>query len=194
MVILTIIPVGCGPVAGNYPPDRWARKHFSAKFEGPGFQMQAGSRVPVEKVEAELGSLRDQGYSRHDPQIIKSVARRSNVPPGLLADRSGCAYYRMTVQLKPGVGINLDPGALEMTVATATGTMVIYDQGYLLEDRRRPEGCREPSGSLVLGSPAALHDQITEFLVRLPVRGEIVSLDLVPTRFRRLTGPDRARN
>lgn len=191
ILVMIILLAACGPVAGNYPPISGTVNRCNAKLERPGFQLLAGSRLPIEKVEAELGNLRNQGFSRHDPQIIKSVARRNDVPPGLLADRSGCAYYRMTVHLDPGVEINLDPGALKITVATRTGTMILCDQGYLLEDRRHPGGCRVPAGStLVLGSCASGQDRATEFLVRLPVRGKIVGLDLDPHRFRRNLDPE----
>ena len=86
--LLWFFSSGCGPVAGNYPPARLVSESFTAEFEGPGYQFQAGHRLGLEKVQAELVSLGTQGYSRYDPQVVKSVANRNEVPVGLLADRS----------------------------------------------------------------------------------------------------------
>ena len=190
LAALILAAVGCSTVPGNYPPAKSTSHRCTAILTGAGFRLEAGPRIRVEKVEAELGHLRSQGFSRHDPQIIGSVARRSEVPPGILADRSGTAYYRMTARLDPGVTLTLAPGALEMTVETETGASLICDQGYLLEDRRRPEGCRLPSGgTLVLAGPEPAADHTAHFLARLPVRGEILEIDLVPGRFRRTGNP-----
>lgn len=174
---------GCVHVAGNYPLSSLRPVRATARFSGEGFQLLAGSRLRLEQVDDELGQLKSQGFSRRDPQIIKSVARRRNVPPALLADRSGSAYYRFTARLDPGVGLTLAPGALEVTVKTAGGTTVVHDQGYLLEDRRISEGCRPPASFiLAFGSPEKGVGVTAKFLVRLPVRGEIVDLAIVPRR------------
>jgi len=183
LVGLVMLSSGCTPVPGNYPPTTIRPTHFEAMFNGEGFQLQAGSRLPVEQVEAELGQLKSQGFSRRDPQIIKSVARRNNIPPALLTDRSGCAYYRFTACLDPGTTVTLTPGALVVTVETKGQNLVVLDQGYLLEDRRLPGGCRPPTGSqLALGIPVEGVPVAYDFLVRLPVRGKIVALDLEPLR------------
>jgi len=180
MMTMILSAAGCAPVAGNYPLPSLRPVAVSALFRGEGFQLMAGSRLQLERAESELGQLKSQGFSRHDPQIIKSLARRKNIPVALLADRSGNAYYRFTAHLDPGVGLTLKPGALELTVRTRRGTMIIEDRGYLLEDRRMPGGCRPPQGSiLVVGSPEMETRAAVNFLVRLPVRGEIVNLNLV---------------
>jgi hypothetical protein len=174
---------GCSHVAGNYPLANLRPVCDQARFSGEGFQLLAGSRLLLERVEAELDQLKSQGFSRRDPQIIKSVARRRHVPPVLLADRSGNGYYRFTAHLESGIFLTLEPGALEVTVMTTGGSTVVHDQGYLLVDRRLPEGCRPPPRSiLALGSHKKGAPVEVDFLVRLPVRGEIVSLAIVPHR------------
>ncbi len=176
---------GCTHVPGNYPAVYSRPICAKASFNGEGFQLSAGSSLRLDLVEAELGQLKSQGFSRRDPQIIKSVARRRHVPPALLADRSGNGYYRFTARLDPGIRLSLVPGALEVTVVTREGTAVVRDQGYLLEDRRIPEGCRPPSHStLAFGPPEDGTPAEMDFLVRLPVRGEIVGLVIVPDRCR----------
>ncbi len=183
VITMALIAGGCARVAGNYPISDLRPVRVTAQFNGEGFQLLAGSRLRLERVEAELDQLKSQGFSRRDPQIIKSVARRKQVPSGLLADRSGSAYYRFTARLDPGVGLTLTPGALELTVKTQRGTTVVHDQGYLLEDRRIPGGCRQPASStLVFGSSEMEAGVTVNFLVRLPVRGEIVSLVIMPRR------------
>jgi hypothetical protein len=175
---------GCTHVAGNFPPAHLKPECVKARFIGDGFQLLAGTRLRLDKVEAELDQLKSQGYSSRDPQIIKSVARRKHVPVALLADRSGHGYYRFTARLDPGTSLALTPGALKVTVTTKGGTRVVHDLGYLLEDRRIPGGCRLPSHSNLAfelaeaGIPAA-----REFLVRLPVRGEIVAFEVEPHRY-----------
>lgn len=184
VIILWPVLCGCTHVAGNYPAVRITAGRGAAKLNGSGFQLIADSRLKVEKVEAELGNLRSQGFSRHDPQIIRSVARRSDIPPGLLADRSGCSYYRLTARMKPGVGLTLAPGALEITLETENGAKTVCDQGYLVEDRRVTGGCRQPPNTtLALGPSVSRNQPVMNFLVRLPLRGKIVSLSLVPGRF-----------
>jgi len=174
---------GCSFVAGNYPNPQVRPVGTKAWFRGEGFQLLAGSRLRLDLVEAELDQLKSQGFSRRDPQIIKSVARRKRVPVALLADRSGNGYYRFTARLDPGICLSLDPGALEVTVITKEGTTVVLDRGYLLEDPRIPEGCRPPSRStLAFGPPEDGIPSEMDFLVRLPVRGEIVDLVIVPRR------------
>ncbi len=176
-----MVMCGCTHVAGNYPPPHVRPVCAKARFSGKGFQLVAGSRLRLDLVEAELGQLQSQGFSRRDPQIIKSVARRKHVPASLLADRSGNGYYRFTAHLDPGICLSLAPGALEVTVMTKGGTTVVHDQGYLLEDRRIPEGCRPPPRSkLAFGPPGNGIPTEMDFLVRLPVRGEIVDLVIVP--------------
>ncbi|MCK9994705.1 MAG: hypothetical protein KAH56_00325 [Candidatus Krumholzibacteria bacterium] len=178
---LAMFMSGCTHVAGNYPRPHVRPVCANARFSGEGFQLLAGSRLRLDLVEAELGQLKSQGFSRRDPQIIKSVARRKHVPASLLADRSGNGYYRFTARLDPGTFLSLAPGSLEVTVMTKGGTTVVHDQGYLLEDRRIPEGCRPPSQStLALGPPGNGIPTEMDFLVRLPVRGEIVDLVIVP--------------
>jgi hypothetical protein len=181
--ILTLILVfnGCARITGNYPPARRKATCISARYLGEGFQLLAGSRLPIEQVEAELGQLQSQGFSRHDPQIIRSVAKRKEVPPGLLADRSGDAYYRFTAYVNPGITLALSPGALEVTLKTNGRTTQIRDCGFLLEDGSAPGGCRPPSQG-ILDLPAVVADKPVkmDFLVRLPVRGEIVGLNLIP--------------
>ncbi len=178
---LALFVSGCTHVAGNYPHPYVRPVCTKARFSGEGFQLLAGSRLRLDLVEAELGQLKSQGFSRRDPQIIKSVARRKHVPASLLADRSGNGYYRFTAHLDPGICLSLAPGALEVTVMTRGGTTVVHDQGYLLEDRRIPEGCRPPSRSTLAFEPPDDGAPIEmDFLVRLPVRGEIVDLVIVP--------------
>ena len=81
----------------------------------------------------------------------------------------------------PGSISNLAPGSLEITVDTEGGTVVVRDQGFLLEDRRLPGGCRSPSRTtLAIGAPESREPVAENFLVRLPVRGEIVGLAFVP--------------
>ena len=174
---------GCTHVAGNYPSVHLRPVCTNARFIGEGFQLLAGSSLRLDLVEAELGQLRSQGFSRRDPQIIRSVARRKHVPVALLADRSGNGYYRFTARLDPGTRLSLEPGALKVTVITREGTAVVQDQGYLLEDRHIPGGCRPPSNStLAFGPPEDGTPVEMDFLVRLPVHGEIVDLVIVPGR------------
>ena len=168
LVAVTVLWVGgCTHVAGNFPTAYLKLDCVKARFIGDGFQLLAGTSLRLDKVEAELDQLGSQGYSRRDPQIIKSVARRKHVPVALLADRSGNGYYRFTACLDPGASLSLTPGALKVTVMTKRGTTVAHDLGYLLEDRRLPGGCRPPSNSTLAlesteaGSPAAM-----EFLVK----------------------------
>lgn len=181
---LTLCAGGCTQVAGNYPSPRTRPVCDNARYTGKGFQLLAGSSLRLDQVEAELDQLKSQGYSRRDPQIIKSVARRKQVPVALLADRSGNSYYRFTARLDPGTCLSLTPGALKVTVMTRGGPTVVHDRGYLLEDRRVPGGCRSPLRSTLAFRSA--EDEFAaerEFLVRLPVRGEIMDLDVVPRRF-----------
>ena len=181
VMTIALFAGGCVRVAGNYPLANVRPFRATARFSGEGFQLLAGSRLRLEQVDDELGQLKSQGFSRRDPQIIKSVARRRNVPPVLLADRSGSAYYRFTACLDPGTCLTLAPGALEVTVKTTGGITIVHDQGYLLEDRRISEGCRPPASSiLAFGSPEKEAGVTAEFLVRLPVPGEIVELAIVP--------------
>ena len=183
IAVLVLFSCGCTHIPGNYPPTFSKSVHFAALFNGEGFEVQAGSRLPIEQVEAELSQLKNQGFSRRDPQIINSVAKRKKVPPALLTDQSGCAYYRFTVCLEPGTRVTLTPGALVVTVETGGKDLVVHDLGYLLEDRSIPGGCRPPAGSqLALGTPEEEVPVACDFLVRLPVRGKIVGLDLVPLR------------
>jgi hypothetical protein len=178
---LVLIAGGCARVAGNYPPAEQLMARVSARLKGEGFQLLAGPRLGLDRVDAELGQLKSQGFSRRDPQIIKSVARRRNVPPALLTDRSGCAYYRFTAHLEAGTNLTLAPGALEVTLKTGDHTIVVHDQGYLVEDRSHPGGCRPPSHfTLSFGGPQNSGSIVEGFLVRLPVRGKIVGLALVP--------------
>ncbi len=178
-----MIPIisGCTYVAGNYPQLPGNTAPVTARCSGPGFQLLAGSRLPLDQAEAELAQLKSQGFSRRDSQIIKSLARRKNIPPALLADRSGCAYYRITARLDAGTNLTLVPGSLEVTLDTRGGFLVVRDQGYLLEDRRAPGGCRPPAqAALALGASEIGNPASEDFLVRLPVGGEIVRLALVP--------------
>lgn len=176
---------GCTHVAGNFPPASLRPDCVKARFIGDGFQLLAGTSLRLDRVEAELDQLRSQGFSRRDPQIIKSVARRKHVPVALLADRSGHGYYRFTACLDPGTSLSLTPGALKVTVKTKGGTTVAHDLGYLLEDHRLPGGCRPPLRStLAFESTEADSPAAMEFLVRLPVRGEIVALEVDPRRSR----------
>ena len=182
-LIITMTVNGCTHVAGNYPPVHMRTACTKARVSGEGFQLLAGSSLRLDLVEAELDQLGNQGFSRRDPQIIRSVARRKNIPVLLLADRSGNGYYRFTARLDPGICLSLAPGALEVTVKTRTGTTVVTDRGYLLEDRRIPEGCRPPSHSrLDFGPTEGETPTEMDFLVRLPVRGEIVDLAIVPRK------------
>lgn len=182
---LILILGGCTHVAGNYPAVHLRPVCTKAQFDGEGFQLMAGSRLRLDLVEAELSQLKSQGFSRRNPQIIRSVARRKHVPPALLADRSGSGYYRFTARLDPGTSLVLDPGALEVTVLTKGGIAVFKDQGYLLEDRRIPGGCRPPLHSTLAFEPLGEGTpQERDFLVRLPVRGEIVDVVIVPGRCR----------
>lgn len=183
LLVLFIIQTagGCSHVSGNYPPLGRSSTHFTARLAGEGFLLLAGSRLGLDKVADELGHLRSQGFSPRDPQVIKSVARRRKVPPALVADRSGFAYYRFTAHLDSGAHLTLAPGSLEITVDTDRGTVVVRDQGFLLEDRRIPGGCQPPSrATLAIGTPDNREPMAKNFLVRLPVRGEIVGLALVP--------------
>jgi len=182
---LILVLGGCTHVAGNYPQVHLRPVCTKARFDGEGFQLLAGTGLRLDLVEAELSQLKSQGFSRRNPQIIKSVARRKHVPPALLADRSGNGYYRFTACLDSGTTLSLDPGALEVTVITKGGITVVQDQGYLLEDRRLPEGCRPPSQATLVFEPSGVGASAEmDFLVRLPVRGEIVDLVIVPGRCR----------
>lgn len=181
VLVLVLIAGGCARIAGNYPPPERLMACVSAQLTGEGFQILAGSRMPLDRVDAELDQLKSQGFSRHDPQIIKSVARRNNIPPALLTDRSGCDYYRFTALLEAGSNLTLAPGALKVTLQTGDGFIVVHDQGYLLEDRRWPGGCRPPDqAALTLGPHDRINPVTQDFLVRLPARGKIVGLGLVP--------------
>jgi hypothetical protein len=178
---LVLTTAGCTRISGNYPPSEPLMACVTARLIGEGFQLLAGPRLGLDQVEAELGQLKSQGFSRCDPQIIKSVARRRNVPPALLTDRSGCAYYRFTAHLDGGTNLTLAPGALEVTLNTGDRTVVVQDQGYLVEDRSHPGGCRPPSHfTLAFGELRDSGPVVQNFLVRLPVRGKIVGLVLVP--------------
>jgi hypothetical protein len=183
ILVITFICLanGCTYVEGNYPPGRSSPFRVAARIEGEGFQLLAGSRLRIERVESDLEIIRSQGLSPRDPQIIKSIARRNHVPPALLADRTGFSYYRFTACLAPGTDLALTPGALELTVKTRHGNIVTRDGGYLVEDRLLPGGCRpsRPSG-LVLESPEIHQESRTDFLVRCPVQGEIVEMAIVP--------------
>lgn len=183
LLILTLILVtqGCTHIAANYPPLPGRTTRIGAQFNGGDYQLLAGTRLPLEQAEAELSQLKSQGFSRRDPQIIKSVARRKNIPPALLSDSSGCAYYRFTVRLNRGADLALAPGALEVTVDTRQGLVVVRDQGYLLEDRHIPGGCRMPDQETLAFCRSGEMDPASgTFLVRLPVRGKIVGLTLTP--------------
>jgi hypothetical protein len=183
---LILLALGCHRVPGNYPGSNREGPRYSALFTGDGFQLRAVSPLRLDRVRKEMEQLKSQGFSPHDPQIIESVARRRRVPPALLADRSGVSYYRFSARLDPGVGLQLAPGALKLRIKTPGGIRTVHDQGYLLVDHSFPGGCRPPGRStLSLPSPAAKAvARSVDFLVRLPVRGEIVELDLDPRRCR----------
>lgn len=185
LLLVTIILAvqGCTHIAGNYPRLPGQMTRVTAQLNGGDFQLLAGTRLPLEQAEAELYHLKSQGFSRRDPQIIKNVARRKNIPPALLNDRSGCAYYRFTARLNRGADLTLPPGALEVTLETKQGLLVVNDQGYLLEDRHVPGGCRLPDQDTLAFCRSKVTDPSSEnFLVRLPVRGKIVGLALTPER------------
>lgn len=183
VMYMTLIMGGCSRVTGNYPVPHLKPAFENARFNGAGFQLLAGSRLRLDRIEAELDQLKSQGFSRRDPQIIESVARRRHVPVGLLADRSGNGYYWFTARIEAGICLTLAPGALEVTVRTKGGTTIVHDQGFLLEDAGIPEGCRPPAHSaLAFGSSEPGTPVAVNFLVRLPVKGKIVGLAIVPRR------------
>lgn len=183
VVFMAVLAGGCARVAGNYPAFNSKPAGVTARCTGEGFKLMAGSRLRLEAVEDELDFIKNQGFSRYDPQIIRSVTRRKRIPAALLTDQSGSAYYRFTARLDPGVALTLAPGALELTIETGEGTFLVRDHGFLLEDRRLPGGCRPPSSStLLLGSGGQPSEMITKFLVRAPVKGKIVALAVLPAR------------
>jgi hypothetical protein len=168
---------GCAPVAGNYPElpgGPWAP---AVRLAGDGFLVQAGSRLELDRIRADLGLLRAQGFSPRDPGILDSVARRERVPVSLLGDGSAVEYYRVRFRVAPGRALHLKPGAVKLTLQTRDGRKTVRDLGYLIEDPRHRGGCRPvPAAGLEIeGSRSELR-----VLVRAGLRGEIVGLTLEP--------------
>lgn len=171
------LAAGCASVAGNYPAPPTASPGSFIRLAGDGYQALAGQRLELDRIRADLGLLRSQGFSPRDPRILDSVARRERVPVSLLGDGSNVEYYRVSFRVAPGRALTLKPGAVKLILKTKSGRATVRDLGYLIEDPRHRGGCRPvpESGLAIEGSPAEVR-----VLVRAGLRGEIVGLTLEP--------------
>jgi len=181
---LILFLAGCGQVAGNYPAGRTSR------IEGPqcaseGFRVTAGSRIDLERIQADLGRLRRQGFSGFDPQIQASVARRERIPPAILLDRSGVSYHRLRVTLAPEVSVDFQPGALRLHIACGDSVHWTVDEGLLVNDSSSPGGCRDGRIQPVTVESRCNGQRVQHrqsLLLRVRAPGRIVALELDPDR------------
>jgi hypothetical protein len=183
---LTALLAGCTSVPGNYPSTDSFDRASSIRLVEDGFQLIAGSRLELDRIQADLGLLRSQGFSPHDPQILRSVAHREKVPLSLLGDGSNTEYYRVRFRVHPGTRLQIRPGAITLTLKTDTGLTTVKDLGYLVEDHRIPGGCLPPSdtGLELNGGRSEV-----SVLVRAGLRGKIVGLTIDP-HLTRVLQPD----
>lgn len=174
---LPALLAGCTHVSANYPSEAAFESESSVCLVENGFRVVAGSRLELDRIQADLGLLRSQGFSPHDPQILRSVAHREKVPLSLLGDGSNIEYYRVKFRVHPGTQVRVRPGAIALTLETDQGLTTVKDQGYLVENRRAPGGCLPPSDAGL-----RLQGGRSEFsiLVRAGLRGKIVGLSLDP--------------
>lgn len=174
---LAALLAGCTTVSGNYPSTDSFHEEASVRLKEDGFQIVAGSRLELDRIQADLGLLRSQGFSPRDPQILRSVAHREKVPLSLLGDGSKAEYYRVRFRVHPGTRLQVSPGALSLTLKTAGGLTTVRDLGYLVEDRRTPGGCLPSSdtGLELKGGRSEI-----SVLVRAGLRGKIVGLTIDP--------------
>lgn len=173
----TALLAGCTTVSGNYPStEPYDTDAYICLIED-GFQVVAGPRLELDRIQADLGLLRSQGFSPHDPQILRSVAHREKVPISLLGDGSNAEYYRVRFRVHPGTQLRVRPGAITLTLKTDRGLTTVTDLGYLVEDRRIPGGCLPPSdtGLELIGGRSEI-----SVLVRAGLRGKIVGLTIDP--------------
>jgi len=177
MGILTSPLAGCTTVAGNYPTSESYFSESSVRVVQNGFQIVAGPRLELDRIRANLGLLRSQGFSPHDPQILRSVARREKVPLSLLGNGSDAEYYRVRIRVHPGIRLQVHLGAIALTLKTDQGLTTVQDLGYLIEDRRARGGCRPvpDSGLELVGGRSEI-----SILVRAGLRGKIVGINLSP--------------
>ena len=177
---------GCTTVPGNYPGPESFESDNSLRVVEDGFQMVVGRRLELDRIRADLGLLRSQGFSPHDPQILRSVARREKVPLALLGDGSNVEYYRVRFRVQPANRLAIHPGAIALTLETDRGRATVRDMGYLVEDRDHPGGCRPvPDSGLELSGGRAE----VSVLVRAGLKGKIVGLTLDP-HLTRVEQPD----
>jgi hypothetical protein len=174
---LASLLAGCTTVSGNYPSTDSFETASSILLVEDGFQVVAGSRLELDRIRADLGLLRSQGFSPHDPQILRSVAHREKVPLSLLGDGSNTEYYRVRFRVHPGTRLQIRPGAIALTLKTDTGLTTVKDLGYLVENPRAPGGCLPISDTGLI-----LNGGRSEFsvLVRAGLRGKIVGLTIDP--------------
>ena len=170
-------PAGCGPVAGNYPDLQTGSPEGAVHHAGAGVVAVAGPRLELDRIRADLGLLRAQGFSARDPQILRSVARREKVPVSLIGDRTGAEFYRIRFRVAAGSRVVLRPGTVALVLDTGRGTRKVSAEQFLIEDRSLEAGCRSAGDAgLVLdcSTPQAT------VLVRAGLRGEIVGITVEP--------------
>lgn len=175
--LLAPLPAGCGHVAGNYPDLLAGSPQGAVHQAGAGVVAMVGPRLELDRIRADLGLLRAQGFSSRDPQILRSVAHREKVPVSLIGDGTGAEFYRVRFRVAAGSRVVLRPGALALVLDTGRGTRKVSAEQILIEDRSLEAGCRTAGDAgLVLDDSTP---QAT-VLVRAGLRGEIVGITVEP--------------
>lgn len=191
LALFAPLPAGCGHVAGNYPDLQGgssAGTHFHA---GEGVLAVAGPRLELDRIRADLGLLRAQGFSARDPQILRAVARREEIPVSLIGDGTGDEFYRIRFRVAAGARVVLRPGRMTLDIDTGRGTRRVSAEELLIEDRRLATGCRSAGDAgLVLDGSTPM----ATVLVRAGLRGRIVGITVEPHLVRQADpGPPRRR-
>lgn len=176
-ILLAPFLAGCGHVAGNYPPLLVDHHGGVVHLIDGGFEAEAGPRLELDRIRADLGLLRAQGFSPRDPQILRSIAHRERVPVSLIGERTDAEYYRVRFRVTSGSKFVLRPGAVTLLLDTGKGTRQATAEGFLIEDHRLATGCRSAGESgLVLGGSRSE----MSVLVRAGLRGRIVGINIEP--------------
>ena len=168
---------GCGHVADNYPTPFTASPDGAVHLIGEGFFAVAGGRLELDRIQADLGLLRAQGFSPRDPQILRDIARRERVPVGLVGKPAGAEFYRVRFRVAEGSRFELAPCKMTLSLRSGRTVREVPAEKFLIVEPEHPAGYRPVEGELLVldGSPTEV-----KVLVQAGLRGEIVGLTLEP--------------